>query len=249
MNTKSLLLSLAILILLVQPALSIAKTVNAEDQTQTAIRILPTQTGYLTRGDSFSVNVSVENCVDIYAVQVDIHYDPTVLEVVRITPASVFEFPFIIRNESNIFDESLNLTYNGPTYGQVYYVASRSGAVPGIDGGALLFQVTFTVISDGSSPIQLIEYPAGALKSAVGTYFMTTQLSAKPTLGEYVEVIPQLYSASYGEPVSSPASSPTSTPDNNGQGLSAVPYLLPFAFAALFLIVIRRKIARKTSNQ
>lgn len=244
MNTKSLLLSLAILILLVQPALSIAKTVNAEDQTQPAIRILPTLTGYLTRGDSFSINVSAENCVDVYAVQVDIHYDPTVLKVVRITPASVFAFPFIIRNESNIFDAFSNLTYNGPTYGQVYYVASRSGGVPGIDGGALLFQVTFTVISEGSSSIQLIEYPGGG--SAVGTYFMTTQTSANTG---YVEVLPQFYSASYGEPVSTPASSPTITPNNNGQGLSAVPYLLPFAFAALFLIVIRRKITRKTSNQ
>jgi len=241
MNTKSLLLSLAILILLVQPALNIARSVNAEEQPQTAIQILPMQTGNLAAGDSFSVNVSAENCTDIYAVQVDIHYDPTVLIPVDITPASVFQFPFIIKNESNIYDEYSNLTYNGPTYGQVYYVATRaSPIVTGFDGEALLFTVTFQVISDGSSSIQLIQYPGGG--SATGTYFMTPQK---------VEVVPQLYSANYGQPVSLPATSPQSTSGNNGQVLSAstLPYLMPFAFAALFIVVIRRKTARKTSNQ
>jgi hypothetical protein len=240
MNTKSLLPSLAILILLVQPALNIARSANAEEQPQTAITILPTQTRNLAAGDSFSVNVSAENCTNVYAIQVDIHYDPTVLKLVDITPASVFQFPFIIFNESNIFDAFSNLTYNGPTYGQVYYVATRaSPSVTGIDGEALLFTVTFQVISDGSSSIQLIHYPGGG--SGIGTYFMTPQL---------VEVVPQFFSANYGQPVSPPASSSQSTSDNNGQVLSAatLPYLMPFAFAALFLVVIRRKIARKTSN-
>jgi len=198
-------------------------------------------------GDSLTVNVSAENCVDIYAVQVDIHYDPTVLELDEITPASAFQFPFII-NGSNIYDAMSNLTYNGPTYGQVYYVASRNDLidVSGINGGVLLFTVTFTVISDGSSPIQLVPYPGGG--SIEGTYFMTPQPS--PTTG-FVEVVPQLFSANYGQPVSPPVSPPPSTADNNGQVLSAetLPYLMPFAFAALFLVVIRRRIAKKTPNQ
>lgn len=247
MNTKSLLLSLAILILLVQPALNIARSANPQEQPQTAIRILPAQTGNLALGDSFSVNVSAENCTDVYAVQVDIHYDPTVLEPVDITPASVFQFPFIIENDSNIYDEYSNLTYNGPTYGQVYYVATRAlPSVTGIDGEALLFTVTFQVISDGSSSIQLIHYPG--VGNITGTYFMTTQPSSETG---YVEVVPQLYSANYGQPISSPATPSQSTSDNNGQVLSAatLPYLMPFAFAALFIVVIRRKTARKTSNQ
>ncbi|HVP17060.1 MAG TPA: cohesin domain-containing protein [candidate division Zixibacteria bacterium] len=245
-NTKSFLLSLAILALLLQPALNIARSVNAEEQPQTTVRIFPTQTGNLAVGDSLTVNVSAENCVDIYAVQLDIHYDTTVLKLDEITPASVFQFPFII-NRSNIYDEMSNLTYNGPTYGQVYYVASRNDLLgpSGVNGGVLLFTVTFTVISDGSSSIQLIPYPGGG--SVVGTYFMTPVPS--PTTG-FVEVIPQLFSANYGQPASPPTSSSTSTSDNNGQVLSAtaLPYLIPFAFAALFLVVIRRRITRKTPN-
>lgn len=230
-----------------QPALNIAIGVNAEEQPQTTVRILPTQTGNLVAGDSFSVNVSAENCTDIYGVQVDIHYDPTVLKPVDITPASVFQLPFIIKNESNIYDAMANLTYNGPTYGQIYYVASRNDLLgaSGINGGVLLFTITFRVISDGSSSLQLIPYSGRG--SIAGTYFMTPQPS--PTTG-FVEVIPQLVSANYGQPVSPPASSSTSTPDNNGQVLSAatLPYLMPFAFAALFLVVIRRRITRKTPN-
>lgn len=240
MNTKSLLLSLAILILLMQPALNIARSTNAEEQPPTGVRILPAQTANLAVGDSFNVNVSVENCTDVYAVQVDIHYDPTVLEAVSVTPGSAYSFPLMVANESNIFDEELNMTYNGPTYGQVYYVASACGDVSGINGEALLFTATFKVVSDGSSSIQLIQYPGGG--SGIGTYFVTPQL---------VEVVSQLYSANYGQTVSPPATSSQSTSDNNGQVLSAatVPYLMPFAFAALFLVVIRRKTARKTSNQ
>ena len=241
MNAKSLLLMFAILILLMQPALNIARSVNAQEQPQTGVQILPTQIGNLEAGDYFSVNVSAENCTNIYAVQVDIHYDPTVLKPVAITPASIFKFPFIIKNESNIWDEYSNLTYNGPTYGQVYYVATRAlPDVAGINGEALLFTVTFQVISDGSSAIQLIQYPGGGV--GTGTYFLTPQL---------VEVVPQLYSANYGQPLSPSATSSPSTSASNNQVLSAatLPYLMPFAFAALFLVVIRRKAARKTSNQ
>jgi hypothetical protein len=237
----------AILILLVQPALSIVRNVSAATQPQTGVQILPTQTGSLEPGDSFTVNVSALNCTDIYAVQVDIHYDPTVLKLDGITSTSLFQFPFNL-TESNIFDEMANLTYNGPTYGQILYIASRNDLLgpSGLNGDFLLFTVAFTVISYDSSSIQLIPYPGGS--STQGTYLMTPIPS--PTTG-YVEVIPQLYSANYGQPVSPPATLPQSASDNNGQVLSAatLPYLMPFAFAALFLLVIRRKAAGKTSNQ
>jgi hypothetical protein len=247
MKNKPLILSLAILILLVQPALNLARSGNAEEQTQTTIRILPTQIEKLAIGGSFNLDVSVENCVDIYAVQVDIHYDPAVLEAVDISPGSVYPLPFVIKHESNIFDEELNMTYNGPTYAQVYYVASACEGVPSINGEALLFTVTFKVLSDGSSSIQLIHYPSVQERhggsSGVGTYFLTSTFD---------EIYPELYSARYGEPASSPTSSSSGTYDDKGQVLSAVslPYLLPFAAAAaLFLIVVRRRITRKTPNQ
>jgi hypothetical protein len=245
MKTKSLILSLAILVLLMQPALNLAGNVKAEEQSQTAVRILLVQNGKLAVGEIFTVNVLAENCVDVYAVQVDIHYDPAVLKVVDILPGSVSLLPLLVSNESSIFDPELNMTYNGDyAYGKIYYVASASGDFPGISGGALLFTVTFKVVSDGSSSIELIRYPGGG--SPVGTYFMTPHL----VNGIYQESVPgQLYSATYGQATSLPLSSPSTTSDDKGQVLSAayLPYLLPFA--ALFLFVIRRKITKKTPNQ
>jgi hypothetical protein len=244
MKTKSLILSLAILVLLIQPALNLARNVKAEEQAQTAIRILPMQNGKLAPDETFVVNVSVENCVDVYAVQVDIRYDPAVLKVVDISPGSVSLLPLLVSNESSIFDSELNMTYNGEyAYGQVYYVACASGDVPGINGEALLFTVAFEVMSEGSSYIQLVKYPGDG--SPIGTYFMTAHL----VNGLFQEIVPELYSATYGQPTSSPTSSPST--DGQGQVLSAasLPYLLPFAAAALFLIVIRRKITKKTPNQ
>jgi hypothetical protein len=239
MKTKSLILSLAILVLLMQPALNLARNVKAEGQAQTAVKILPAQNGNLGVGEIFTVNVLAENCVDVYAVQVDIHYDPAALRVVDISPESESLLPLLVSNESNIFDPILNWTYNGEyAYGQILYVASASGDAPGINGGALLFTVAFEVVSDGSSYIQLAQYPGGG--SPVGTYFMTPQ---------FVEIVPELYSANYGQPTSPP----TSAPSTNGQGqvtsATLLPYLLPFAAAALFLIVIRRKVTKKTPDQ
>jgi hypothetical protein len=239
MKTKSFILSLAILVLLMQPALNLARNVKAEEQAHAEIRILPLQNGNLGVGEIFTVNVSVENCIDVYAVQVDIHYDPAALRVVDISPGSESLLPLLVINKSNIFDPLLNWTYNGEyAYGQIYYVASASGDAPGINGGALLFTVAFKVISEVSSSIQLVQYPGGG--GAVGTYFMTPH---------FVEIVPDLYSATYGQPTSSPTSSPSADGQGQVRSAAALPYLLPFAAAALFLIVIRRKIAKKTPNQ
>jgi hypothetical protein len=242
MKTKSLVLALAILILVAQPALILARSVNAEEQAQTAVRILPAENEKLVIGESFSLNVSIENCIDVYAVQVDVHYDPTVLRVVSISPASISVFPLLVKKDSNVFDELLNLTYNGPTYGQIYYVTARGGDATGVDGDCFLFTITFKVISDGSSSIQLIQYPGGG--SATGTYFMNPQPS--PTTG-FGEIIPNLYSANYGPPVTTPPSS-TPNPYDTGQVQTAIllPFLLPVA--ALLLVAIKRKTARKTPN-
>lgn len=237
MKTKTLVLSLAILIILLQPAFNIARKANAEEPTPTIVRITPSQVEQLDIGEYFSLNLSAENCVNVYAIQVDVNYDPTVLELVSISPGPTFVFPFIIRNESNVFNEEFNITYNGPTYGQIYYVATRCyPVVTGIDDEALLFTANFRVISGGSSSIKLIQY-AGDTQSWVGTYFMNPQLE---------EIIPQLYSANYGQPTSSPTS-PTSNDTGQVQSAVLLPYLLPFA--ALFLIVIGRRITKKTPNQ
>lgn len=238
MRKKYLLISIVALLLILQPALSLAKASTTGEQPTTTISITPSQIETHGLGDWFSINVSAENCVNVYAVQIDIHYDPTVLQLVDIQPGPLFVFPEIISNASNVYDAMQNLTYNGPTYGQIFYVATRLGGEdPGITGDAPLFTVDFRVISTGSTPINLIEY-RGGLQSMIGTYFMNPQLT---------EIIPALYSANYGQ-YTVPTTTASNTSNSQGQVQSAalLPYLLPFT--ALFLIVIGRRITRKPPN-
>jgi|SRR5271157_91294 len=245
MRKKHLLMATIALLLMLQPALNLARASATGEQTTTTISITPSHVETLGLGDWFSINVSAENCVSIYAVQIDIHYDPTVLELVDIQPGPLFVFPEIISNASNVYDEMQNLTYNGPTYGQIYYVATRLGGDSGITGDAPLFTVDFRVISTGSTQINLIEY--GGDGSTIGTYFMTWHVDNN-SRGYYptTDVVPKLYNATYGE--NTAPTTPASNTDTQGQVQSAqlLPYLLPFT--ALFLIVIGRKVTRKPTN-
>jgi hypothetical protein len=160
--------------------------VHAQLETETGIEILPESIFKYAVGEVFTINVTATNCADVYGVQVDFHYDPTVLEAI-----SVLEGPFlpsfghtlVVINESRIIGSD-------PAEAQVYYVATLVGAHSGAFGDGVLFTVTFKVLSNGSSALHFISYSGGG--SIEGTYFMTSEL---------VEIIPILHDAFYGVPI------------------------------------------------
>jgi hypothetical protein len=242
MKTKLLLLTLAVIILFLQPTISLTRTVHAASETtnqsQTSIAILPAQTEKTTYGNYLKLSVSAENCTNIYGIQVDIKYDPAVLRAISVNPAKDTPFPLIAVNASNVYDENLNLTYNGRTYAQIYYVAAIPGEINGFTGEANLFTIVFKVISLGSSPIELVKYVGSG--SPIGTYFMNPKLD---------EIIPTLYSSNYGETGPSPIDAP---PDTIQQGQASSAFFLPSLFlplAALLLFVVKRNISRRRSIQ
>jgi len=153
-----------------------------------SIKIAPMYMPILDVGERFTVNVTVENCVNVYAVQVDTHYDSLVLNA-----TSVLEGPFlpsfggtiVALNKTNVYPDAQ------PPYGQVYYVASLSGNVSA-NGSGVLFYVTFTVLSEGYSFLHFIPYPGGG--SGVGTYFMGINETHYPP---YYEIIPNLCDGYY----------------------------------------------------
>jgi hypothetical protein len=181
MKKRYLALPLVIFAIMTQLTMQVAQA-----QIATAIRIVPEQTEKLSVGETFTVNVMVEYCVNVYAVQVDLHYDPDVLAVINILEGPFlksFGQTLLVLNESTvIFDENTDLSY-----GRVYYVASLTGDNPGAYGSDVLFTVTFEVVSDGFTTLHFIEYPGGG--SGVGTYFMKWN---------YEEIIPEIHDAYYG---------------------------------------------------
>jgi len=145
----------------------------------------PQNVGTLNVNDTFTVNVTVENCVDVYAVQVDLRYDPQVLNV-----TNILEGPFLPSAGStfplNNTAQSLNTT---PPTTRLIFVDTKISDEPAADasGNGTLLTITFQVLSNGSTQLQF--YPYVGTGTSVGTYFLKRDLTA---------IIPQLHNGSYG---------------------------------------------------
>jgi hypothetical protein len=147
-----------------------------------AIGIEPESIGRLSINDTFTVNVTVEKCLSIFAVQVDIRYDPQVLNATNIPEgpflSSTGSSTFLIRNESQLFTTE-------PSVARIFFADSKQLGTPDPSGGGVLFSITFRVISTGSTQLQI--FPVNSDRSQ-GTYFLTRDLT---------EIIPDLHSGSY----------------------------------------------------
>jgi len=151
------------------------------------ISIEPRQTRKLSVGETFTVNVTVKNCQNVYAVQVDIRFDPYVLDAIKIIEGPFLKSAgdtFVLFNESRVNEEAT------PPYGQVYFVATLLGDAPGASGSGVLFNITFQVLAEGSSILHFYEYPGGG--SFDGTYFMDRGLN---------EIYLTLEDGFYGTPI------------------------------------------------
>jgi parallel beta-helix repeat protein len=182
MNKILTLTSIIVLALSILPAGFYVRSVAA--QTKPKIRIEPVQIMKVPVGETFTVNVTVEDCVNVYAVQVYIRYDPEVLEAV-----SILEGPFLPSFGSTLLllnetKEDLEAT---PPYAEVRFTDSLMGDVPGANGSGLLFNVTFRVLSDGSSHLHFVEYVPKS--GGDGTYFVDRNSN---------EIYPELYDGFYG---------------------------------------------------
>ena len=152
------------------------------------VRIDPPQTSNLDIGDNFTIYAWVDNAANVEAAQVQFTYDLTVLNA-----TSVEEGPFLESVGSTIIAQSYAAAISD-TLGEVYYAsAGISGQTA--SGSGILLNVTFTVLSAGSSQFHLIPYAAGG--NQPGTYF--TDINSNV-------IVPNLTDAFYGSPVSFTAS-------------------------------------------
>jgi hypothetical protein len=131
----------------------------------TSIRIEPSQIEEINVGEQFTVNVTVQNCVDVYAVQVDFHYNFEVLEVLSVQAGDFLEGGFVIAANGTVHEEAV------PPYARVYFIETLLGEVPGRYGNGLLFNVTFQVLSAGASYLTFTPYVPHS-SSSEGTYFV-----------------------------------------------------------------------------
>jgi hypothetical protein len=186
MNRKSVTAIGLLIVIIVVAAIVVAFTrMSGTPNVQpTAIRIEPENVGKLAVNSTFTVNVTVENCVDIYAVQVDIRYDPQVLNATIVS-----EGPFLPStgptSPINTFNQTVSTK---PLSARVFFVDLKTGqSLPDANGNGILFTITFQVLTEGSSQLQIYPYPGSGV--TVGTYFMKR---------DNTEIIPELHGSSYG---------------------------------------------------
>jgi hypothetical protein len=151
------------------------------------IVIEPESVSKLGVNGTFTLNVSVKNCVDVYAVQVDIRYDPRVINV-----TGIFEGTFLNSTGSTtvLYHETAEVTNSTPPRNTIYFVATKMGDQSSHDssGNGTLLTIAFQVISNGSTQLQFFPYVANT-STQEGTYFMKR---------DHTEVIPQLRDGFYG---------------------------------------------------
>jgi len=124
-------------------------------------------------GESFTINVNVQDIVDLYSYQVQVNFDPNVLEA-----TGAQEGPFLPEGTT-----SPDGTYFVPPViedDNIFLACVTLGRYPGVSGSGTLFNVTFNVLDAGTSDLDFSEMMflnstgADITFDIAGGYFYTT---------------------------------------------------------------------------
>jgi len=150
------------------------------------VRIEPENISKLSLGSTFAVNITAEKCANMNGVQVDVRFNPQVLNITNngIVEGALLESANAMVAPPRI--RSLDGT-DTPLASLIFQAGFNN-----LTGNGVLFSINFEVISSGSTKIQLYPYQLG--NTTVGTYFLTENLTSLQTN----DIIAQLRDASYG---------------------------------------------------
>jgi hypothetical protein len=171
-----------------------SRVLSGEAQTRSVVSISGSdirndvqQVRALNVGDNFTVYVWVDKLVGALAAQVQFTYDRTVLNA-----TSIQEGPFLPSFGPTIIPQSYAVPISD-TLGEVYF-SSAMTTNTSASGSGVLLNVTFTVLSEGSSKLHLLPFfPSG---NCPGTYFIDMNLnSIVPNLGDgfYNTPVPSIH--------------------------------------------------------
>ncbi|MGD8969221.1 MAG: cohesin domain-containing protein, partial [Anaerolineae bacterium] len=98
-----------------------------------------------------TVEIRIQNVTDLYGVQLHLSFDPSIVQVedaipggdVNIAPGDFLQPGAVVYTN-----------YVNNSTGEIEYVQSRQGAVPGVDGAGLLARITFHGEAAGVSPVE-----------------------------------------------------------------------------------------------
>jgi len=103
----------------------------------------------MTTDESFTVNVNIENVVDLFSYETKLSYDSSILE-----PVTIQEGPFI---KDQTTSPSGTFFLSIIEDGFVHVACLTMGNYPGVSGSGNLFNVTFNVVRAGTSLLHLYD--------------------------------------------------------------------------------------------
>lgn len=118
--------------------------VNIAESTVTAVSVVP-QLISANLGQSFSINVTVSDVVDLYAWEIELSWNPSLLGTISVTEGS-----FLKSGGDTFFIYSWN-----DTQGHILIDCTLIGQIVGVSGSGVLVTVTFLVLGLGETPLDL----------------------------------------------------------------------------------------------
>ena len=133
------------------------------------VKVVPSAIPLNQTGTWFIINVTVENAPPVYAVQVELEYDPTVLnatDVIQGTFLSSTGVQTFIHWYQKVHEEAV------PPHAIITYAETLTGAPTNLpQGSGLLCRINFTILTEGVSRLDLVPY-AMVDSTEVGVYFL-----------------------------------------------------------------------------
>jgi hypothetical protein len=159
----------ALMFVLVLCLLSGVLFVRSAKASQTTVFIDP-QWNYVDVGENFTVEVRIDNVMDLYAWQVALSFNSSVLNALNVTyaPDSVFNGNMDIITVTPVVDNAR---------GYVLHGECLLGPVPGVNASGGLLQVTFAVIGHGQSSLHLVREGEGILPEDFASFLLDSSVN------------------------------------------------------------------------
>jgi len=169
------------------------------------VKVIPRAISPIEIGKSFTINVTATDVPPIYGLQVQLKFDPTILNV-----TNVIQGDFLTKSGINTFHFWNVTDENIMTYAETLIVSDPDQLVGG-DG--VICTINFTVTGEGASVLELVAFES--IEAEIGTFFLKPSDEWSPTRPDYDYIIPQIISGYYGSAIEITLSKTTITVGNS----------------------------------
>ncbi|MEM3731339.1 MAG: cohesin domain-containing protein [Candidatus Bathyarchaeia archaeon] len=134
-------------------AVSLLNFSNYAQAQNTILYVDPPRVMGLNVGDTFSINITISNVIDLYGWQFKLLYRNNALNA-----SSIVEGPFLKKDGGSTFFWIADFTDNyNDTHGLIFAACSRSAMETGVNGDGVLATIVFKVKALLSTPLNLLE--------------------------------------------------------------------------------------------